>query len=329
MTSIKDVAREAGVSPATVSLVLNDKGSISEETRQRVLDTVRRLRYVRNSRASNLRKDQSRIIGYAQRHDRTGINPLMDLFLHELVREVEKSNRHILLFASREDLGVAVYQDLYESKRVDGFVLSYTEKDDQRFGYLYSENVPFVAFGRSLSELDDLVCWADVDGHAGLFAATTHLLDQGYRKIGLIGWPKGSASGDSRVQGWRAALQACELPCSEDYVERTLDSVDCGYEAARHLCMRFDDLEALACCSDSLALGALKFIAENQLSIAVTGFDDTPVAGFVGLTSVRQPVKEVAHLLVRMLFTQLQGYEVEEKQHLFTPELIVRSSTQF
>ncbi|NOG52062.1 MAG: LacI family DNA-binding transcriptional regulator [Chloroflexi bacterium] len=166
MPSIRDVAEEAGVSVATVSLVLNEKGSISPETRQRVLEVVDRLGYIR-SRARSLRDNQSRVIGYAWDKQRSEFNPVLDSFLYAILRNAEAHGRNVLVFSAEDSTDVAIYRELAAAKRVDGFVLSHTVQDDPRFVYLHEAGVPFVAFGRSNTPLDDEVFWVDVDGQAG------------------------------------------------------------------------------------------------------------------------------------------------------------------
>ena len=329
MPSIKDVAQQAGVSVTTVSLVLNSKGNISDETRDKVLQVVRDLGYTRSIQARNLRDRQSRIIGFAQAQTRNEFNPILNHFLYEMVRYVEASHRHVLMFTADAD-NVDIYQNLYESQRVDGFVLSYTVKDDPRFVHLHEAGVPFVAFGRSLSPIDSHTHWVDVDGTAGAYDATQHLLYLGHRRIGVVAWPEGSASGDSRVSGWRQAMQdATGNTPHADYIARALDGVQNGYAAAKQLLALDEPPTAIVALSDILAAGVLRYTAEHRLRIAVTGFDDNPIAEFMHpqLTSVRQPIEAVARLAVDMLLRQLEGEEIEAKQHLLLPELIIRESS--
>lgn len=329
MASIKDVATRARVSVTTVSLVLNNKGNISQSTRERVLDAVRDLDYTRSIRARNLRDQQSRVIGYAQFNKRGEFNPLLDRFLWELVQIVEQIGRHVLLFNTDNEDMVGPYRELIESQRVDGFVLSYTERDDPRFAYLHEAGFPFVAFGRSDTPLDEVTHWVDVDGHAGTHQATSHLIEQGHRAIGFIGWPEGSASGDRRYQGYVDALAQHDIPTQPEWVLRSLNFPQDGHDSAQRMLAEADPPTAIVCVSDILAIGAMQYCARNGQRIAITGFDDTPTAAFMypALTSVRQPTDAAAKILVDMLLDQFNGAGIKHRQHLLTPQLIVRASS--
>ena len=330
MASIKDVAERAGVSVTTVSLVLNNKGNIRPETRDRVLQAVEELSYTRNIRARNLRERQSRIIGYAQMKERDEFNPLLDRFLFKLAQMIEEADYHILLFnTSKMDL-VASYHELIQNQRVDGFVLSFTEQNDPRFRYLYERDFPFVAFGRSVTEMDEVTHWVDVDGRYGIYQATQHLIEQGHRLIAFLGWPEGSASGDLRYHGYEDALHDYNLPFNPDLVRRTENYISNGYACAKQLLAVTPAPTAVVIVSDALAIGVLQYFNQTHASIAVTGFDDTPTAEYMhpALTSVRQPITQVARILTDMLLDQLSGHKVATKQHVLKPELIIRESSR-
>lgn len=328
MISMKDIADAAGVSITTVSFVLNGKGNISPETRDRVLQVVKEKGYTRSIHARNLRDNQARIIGYAQHRSRGQYHPLLDQFLYHLVQLVEPEGRHVLLFHAEPDDPVSVYRNLINSRRVDGFVLSYTERDDERFQVLHQEmEFPFVAFGQSLSPLDSVTHWVDVDGHTGIAMATTHLIERGHRRIAMIAWPEGSASGDLRFAGYVDTLQAHGIAYDDTLVTRIEDSIGNGYQVAQALMSLPDPPTAVVAVTDSFAFGAMQYCKDAGEVIAVTGFDDTPMAELLSLTSIRQPVEHVAELLVEMLLAQLDDIEVETKQHLLKPELIIRTSS--
>ncbi len=170
--------------------------------------------------------------------------------------------------------------------------------------------------------------WVDVDGAAGTAAATRHLLDAGHRRIGFLGWPPGSGVGDDRRSGWARTLAAAGVdPAGLD--QATDDGVADGEKAARDLLRADQPITALVCASDSLALGALHAVrsltasgqltasgrltaeghltvggragGEEGLPVRVIGFDDTPVAKAVGLSSVSQPLAEAAAGCVGLL----------------------------
>ncbi|RMG87095.1 MAG: LacI family transcriptional regulator [Chloroflexi bacterium] len=330
MPSIKEIARAANVSPSTVSLVLNNKGNISEQTRQRVLEVVREMGYTRSVHARNLRENQSRVFGFAWSPLRSAYNPVLDLFLYEMVRLSEQHGRHLLLFTEDEQEDTEnIYRSLIDSRRVDGFILANTDRDDPRFAFLLEANVPFVAFGRSLSAYDEDAYWVDVDGAAGTFAAVSHLVEHGHQHIAMLAWPQGSASGDERVKGYLDALAYHALSVRDDYIVRVLNDVTGGYQGAQQLMQLPAPPTAVVAVSDIIALGALRYFAEHGHRIAVTGFDNTPASEFSHppLTTLKQPIYEIADLCVGMLLAQITGQEVERRHHLLPPHLIIRASS--
>lgn len=330
MVSIKDVAKQAGVSATTVSLVLNDKGNISKETRDRVMQAVTELNYTRNVLGRSLRSQRSHIIGYARGSQLNEYNPVMDGFLSSIAKASEQLGRHILLFHVDHSDVVAPYQDLIKSGRVDGFILSYTEHNDPRFHYLHNAGVPFVAFGRSDTEMDGFTNWVDVDGASGIYTAVQHLVEQGHKHIGFVGWPVGSTSGDDRYAGFQQALEENGLRVHDEWVIRTENAVESGREVAHYLLQMHERPTAVIAVSDFIAIGLLQVFTQAGAHLAVIGFDNTPWAEFITptLTSVNQPIIQVVNLLVEMLIRQLEDEDAAPEHHILIPELVIRQSSQ-
>ena len=138
MTTIKDVAREAGVSIATVSYVLNNKTeAISEDTRSRVWTAVNTIGYRPNVTARNLRSSRSKLIGYAWHNIQAGqVNTVLDRFTYSLAASAERAGYHMLTFTYSMDDPIPVYDELIRTGRVDAFVLASTVRDDPRVSYL-------------------------------------------------------------------------------------------------------------------------------------------------------------------------------------------------
>lgn len=333
MSSIRDVARAAGVSVTTVSYVLNNKGSISEETRRRVLDTVERMSYRRNTAARSLRDAATRIIGYAWKtptHD-VHISLLMESFLHHVMQAVEEYDCRLLLFESHtnEEHELDVYKDLVGSGRMDGIILADPVRADKRVAFLSEQLYPFVMFGRTQTELDNTTCWVDVDGFVGIYQATTHLIAQGHQRIAFVGWPKGSSSGDDRASGFLEAMNEHQLPIIDSYLVPGVNSSQSGYDSMYQLCQLNEPPTAVVAVSDTIAYGILRYTYEANIKIAVTGFDDLMLDPFLcpSLTSVRQPVQQAATLLVEMLFNIIGETLPDPKHHLLEPSLIIRESS--
>lgn len=335
MPTIRDVAREAGVSITTVSYVLNSRGAVGAATRARVLEAVKQLRYHPSITARNLQARESRIVGYSWRPvPPDQFNPVLERFIHAVAESAARRGYHVLAYPATEGSDeVAPYRAMVDSDRVDGFVLSNTTRGDQRVRYLMDIGFPFVAFGRSNAEWE--YSWVDVDGADGTEQAVRHLLGLGHRRIACLAWPEGSLSGEDRLAGYRRAMADAGLPVNEGWIDRAENSYVPAYRAAQGwLSMPAQQRPtAVVAVSDLLAIGVINAAADAGLKVgsdlAVTGFDDAPVAGYLqpGLTSVRQPIAEIGERLVSMLVDQVHGKAPAPEQVLLKARLIVRQST--
>ena len=334
MATIKDVARQAGVTSATVSYVLNNSGRVSEATRQRVLEAARQLNYRPSITAQNLRSGESRIIGYAWHTERPGEwTPIMQQFLYNMSEAAEAAGYHILTFIADARDPVASYIQLAEMQRVDGFILANTDVDDPRIRRLLELNIPFVSFGRANDSWN--FSYIDVDGADGMRQVIEHLAACGHRRIAFIRWPTRSLAGSYRAQGYREALSCLGLPSDERWLVEAENTPSHGYRAAQALmaCSAGKRPTAIACVSDVIAIGVLKYLHEQGIAVgrdvAVTGFDDIPAAEHLTppLTSVHQPLETIGQRLMEMLLEILHEPATETQQVLIKPCLVVRASS--
>jgi DNA-binding LacI/PurR family transcriptional regulator len=325
--TIATVARHAHVSRQTVSNVLNTPHLVREETRQRVREAITALGYRANQAARQMRTGRSCLI--AVRIDPTGdgVNgSVLDRFLHGLTEAAGPAGYRVMLYTARDDAAeIATYDDLLGAYDLDAFVLTHTHHGDVRTSWLAGRRVPFVTFGRPWGAPDSHP-WVDVDGAAGTAEATRRLLDAGHERIGFLGWPPGSGVGDDRRSGWAATLGQAGRP-SAGLDRSTTNGIAEGAAAARDLLTTAHPPTALVCASDSLALGALRTAGDLDRRVAVIGFDDTPVAQAVGLTSVGQPLAEAAARCVALLAGLLDGGPAgAPTQVLLRPSLVVRQT---
>lgn len=336
MATIKDVAREAGVSIATVSYVLNDSGSVSEATRQRVLQAVQKLGYRPSVIARGLQARQSRMIGYSwQPLPPNQFNPILEKFIHSMAEAAERHDYHVLTFPSPTvSEEVAAYEEMIETGRVDGFILSNTNLHDPRIRHLLDVGFPFVAFGRANPDWD--FAWVDVDGTDGVRQAVNHLLELGHRRIACLAWPEASLTGQYRLQGYHSAMAEAGLTVDPAWVIRIENDYYQAYQATQTWLGLPADRRptAVVAISDLMAMGAMNAIADAGLQVgpdlAVVGFDDAPITGYLRppLTSLRQPIAEVGELTVTMLIDLVRGEKPDPAQVLLKPRLIVRDSTK-
>lgn len=339
--TLVSLAADLGVSRQTVSNVVNAPHLVKPSTRERVLAAIEESGYRPSSAARQLRTRRSMNLGMRLMPSTDGINgSILDRFLHALTESAQGQGYRLTLFCADSDQGeITRYQDLLQTADLDGFVLTGTHYGDSRTQWLLDNGVPFAAFGRPWSTSEDPStsshAWVDIDGGAGTREATEMLLGRGHTHVGFIGWPEGSGAGDDRRSGWRsameAAMEAAERPAGtalDALSEETDDDVAAGSAAAQRLIDA--GATALVCASDSLALGALGTLRQlrpDTPDAAVVGFDDTPVAAAVGLSSVSQPVEEAARRIVSFLTQTLSdpADNAEPEQHvLLAPTLVQR-----
>ncbi|MHB8625237.1 MAG: LacI family DNA-binding transcriptional regulator [Aggregatilineales bacterium] len=329
--TIRDVAAYAGVSVSTVSYVLNNNPLTKPATRRRVREAIRDLGYHPNTTARNLKASETRMIGYGWHvaEDAIRRNPLLDLFLYELAQYAESCGYHILTFTQPPHGSVKPYEELSFTNRVDGFILSDVVYEDPRVRRLLEIKAPFAAYGKSNDEWD--FPYVDVDGRRGIQLAVEHLLAKGHERIGLISWPKGSRIGDSRTQGYLDAMQDANLPIRENWIAHTANTLEHALDATKRILSGKPRPTAIVCANDAMALGAKRYIEsvglETGTDIALTGYDDTPVAELIGLTSIRQPIALIASNVVELLLADINHQRLKDHQIVVEPSLIVRASS--
>jgi LacI family transcriptional regulator len=329
--TLSSVARAAGVSRQTVSNALNFPERLHPDTLSRVKRAIEQLGYRPHQAARSLRLRSSHLIGYCvESLGRHASSQILDRFLHAFSETADEAGYRILLFpAPSPEAELAAYENLLREQSVDAFVLSHTARGDRRPLWLTRHGIPFVAFGRmwGAKQVGD---WVDVDGCAGVRDAVEHLVERGHRRIGFLGWPRGSGVGDDRAAGWRAALREHDLPtqglrvaCEED--------VDAAQVAAGPLLDR--NVTAVVAVSDTLAIGCYRALRSRGLQpgtdVAVVGFDDSALATLIspGLSSVAQPLEHVGSACVRLLLDRIAQPDAAPKGVLLPPRLVIRESS--
>jgi LacI family transcriptional regulator len=212
---------------------------------------------------------------------------------------------------------------------VSGFVLTNTRREDPRPGWLHEQGIPFVSFGRVWDD-PSFTSWADVDGKAGVASGVRHLVRQGYGPIGFLGWPHGSPVGDDRRAGWVSATRVLGAYHQALQAVSAQDMTDAA-EPANSLIERVGTGGAIICASDTLALAAYQMVQNRGLrpgaDIGLMGFDDSELSQSFGLTSLRQPLAEIARTLLTRLNEAESGAPAPSRGVLFDPLVIPRNST--
>lgn len=334
--TLATVAQEAGVSRQTVSNALNRPELLRPETLTRVREVIESLGYSPNRAARSLRTRSSKLVGLRVNPAvEDSANAMMDRFVHSLVESTEVAGYHVLLFTDGGDHQASgPYEQLLRSAAVDAFVITDTFRGNPQAVWLNQRGVPFVAFGRSWDEPAARHPWVDVDNRAGVVLAVDHLVERGHSRIAWVGWQKGSVIGEDRRAGWVDRMHECGLSTSR-LSARGEDTLEFGARAGRALLdvAERDRPTAFVCVSDTVAMGVLRAVDDLGLragrDLAVVGFDDSIAAqvSTPALTSVRQPLEEVAVEIVGYLGELLAHRPIPQPGCVLTPTLMVRSTS--
>ena len=329
MATIKQVAQVAGVSFTTVSNVLNNTRPVSDEARAAVLAAVEQLHYVPSALARALKCRSTGTIGLIIPNN---TNP----YFSEVARGIEDScyaaGYSVILCNSDDDpVKQREYLNVLLTKRCDGLILSALADRDGEL--LHKMKVPAVLLDRAPCDLSlDSVA---VDNRAGGLLAARHLLGLGRRRIACIAGPQEVGISNERIDGVRGALQDAGVVFDAALCRHSDFSSAGGYAAALELlALPLDQRpDALFCCNDLMAFGALRAAAELGIAVpgqlAVVGFDDIDLASFVHppLTSVAQNTRELGHITAACLLARIADPALPRQQRSVAPVLHVRGSS--
>jgi LacI family transcriptional regulator len=331
VSTIKEVARSAGVSVATVSHVLNNTRYVSPQLAERVLDAASELGYTPDGRARSLRLRKTQTIGL--------IVPDVNPFFAELARIIEDQGfaagyTTILGNADGHPDRERKYLETLISKRVDGLILASTLHNAEALEVLIARSgTPVVLVDRELEFPGVDVVLADNLG--GGHAATKHLLGLGHTRIACITGPSELAPSSGRAEGYRRALAEAGVEPASEHVVRGDFTFAAGREAMRSILDADDTVTAVFAANDLAAIGAMSTLADRGLSVpgdvSVVGFDDAFPAALVAppLTTVRQPLVEMGLTAVSLLLARMRGdAEGRVERRLLSTKLIVRKSTR-
>ncbi|HEY8291649.1 MAG TPA: LacI family DNA-binding transcriptional regulator [Thermomicrobiales bacterium] len=336
----KDVGRHAGVSQATVSAVLNGARSnirVSEATRQRVIAAAAELGYTPHLAAQALRRQRSGVIGFVPRFFRQTPyeRPIPYLLSVHIARAAMLRGYHVIEVNAESDrarTGDELITFLL-GQRVDGVIFDApgSVEEVRRF---VDRGVPVVQLLRPqpVAEASTIT----VDAATGIDRAVDHLVGLGHRAIAFIGTSRTDPVDRSRLAAFRAALGRHAIPILDGFLQlEATRAVEAGYQATQALLARAERPTALLIMGDSLALGALRVLYERQVRVpdgmSIVSYDDAFAAFlYPPLTSVAQPVQEVAEQAIAVLAERLAAAEgtADTPAHLvMRTGLVVRAST--
>lgn len=319
-----DVARLAGVSQSTVSRALRNETSISPATRARVNAAVESLGYTPNGLGRSLVTQSTRTIGMLVTDLSNPFYPYLIAPLHE---ELSRLGYRMLLIADPSHDGSP--NELID-RSVDGAVLATVTIDSSLPGNLAARGVPFVYLTREVDEVPGDA--AVVDNPLGASLMATEVLRRGHRRIGALLGPESTSTGRQRERGLRVTLAGAGHPLDDALTRHGPFVPDTGHAGLRQLMALNSPPTAVVCGNDSIALGALNAATALSLrvpdDVSIVGFDDLPLASWelVQLTTVHQPMDEMARAAARLLVDRIEGNVPpgRVRREVFEPRLVIR-----
>ncbi len=327
MATIKDVAEAAGVSIATVSRVLSNRSNVRPELRERVLEVVKELSYRPNLVARNLRSQQSKTLGLI-------VSDIRNPFFTSISRAVEDAAYEqgysvLLCNADESPEKETLYLNLMQDENVAGVIFSPTRQTIANFKNLHLE-FPIVLIDRSVKggEVDMVM----LDNVSATHQLTTHLLENGYRRIAAI-FDTAASTALERRKGYEEALQSYNLPVTTNLIKNVAHKLEAGYTATLDLLDASQPPDAILTANSLLCAGALTALRERNLAIpdkiALVSFDDTTWAALVqpAITVIAQPTDEIGKTATELLLQRVADSKRSARKVILQGQLVIRGSS--
>lgn len=315
-TTIKDVAKKAGVSISTVSRVINDSKPVTNEVKQRVLDVIKETGYVPNPLARSLVTKKSQLIGVI-------VPEVTDTFAAEVlngIEEISKMYDYDILLAntySEKDLEVKNI-NLLRAKQVEGIVMISWDIDKDVVGLLEDSGIPAVYISKTTRDFD--IYNVSINNNSAVKDMTNFLLDRGHKKIVLLNTTFQTNLADERLTGYRDAIVGRGLKVNEGFIKSCGPTFDDGYMAVKEMLESKVDVDAIFATSDEVAIGAINACFDLGYKvpedILVVGFYDIEFSKMCRpkLTTVKQPLYDMGAVAIRMIIKMVKGIEIDEKK---------------
>jgi LacI family transcriptional regulator len=326
--TIKQVAREAGVSVATVSRVFNDKGPVRPETRQRIVEIAERLRYTPHGAARSLITKETHTVSVL-------LPDIYGEFFSEVIRGIDatahRSGYHLLVASSHNDRAEIEAVLRAMRGRVDGLIVMSPDVDAQRLEANLPESLPILLLNCLVdgTAFDSI----NIDNHGGACAMVRHLAGLGHRRIALVKGAPNNYDARERLRGYRDAAAALGLDRSPELELDGDFSEEAGYRAALRLLALAERPTAVFATNDAMAIGCLYGLREAGVRVpeelALAGFDDIPIARYMTppLTSVSVSIAHLGARAMERLLAAVKARNAHQRRHETLPTtLVVRGS---
>lgn len=307
--TVKDVAREAGVSASTVSRVVNGDRRISAKTRNKVLACMKELGYQVNNIARSLKTNKTLTVGF--------ISPELsnDVFMSIAKGAEDEFRKHgynIIICNSNENVDEEKDRiNLLSQKCVDGIIIIPASAEGEHYRQISAAGLPVVLVDRLVKHFEaDAVL---VDNINGSYSAVEYLINKGHRRIGFIGGDIRLTSAGERFEGYRRALADYCIPLEESIIRFGDYHVDSGYRIMSELVEASESPEYVFISNYYMHIGAMKYLLEHRMQaekkVSIAAFDDLEFSGILGLSSVRvaQPMMEIGSRAAQILLSRIDG----------------------
>lgn len=334
MASIQDVAKAANVSKSTVSRVINDHPSISKETKNRVMREVKRLNYVPNSLAKSLSDGKSYTITLLVDADdeKSFQNPYFYEVMHGIESVVYK-NGYTLVVANIMSIVEEnnIIDWFVKGKRTEGIILPSTIVTDELVKDLKANRIPHIVVGVP-DTIKESVSWVDVNNKFGGEQAVYELVKKGYGKPAIIGYDKTKVFSKQRIEGYRHAMNVCDIPINEEHIRTGEASKHDGYRIVRELLALEDRPDSIICSNELMSIGAIRAISEMGFSIpneiGMISFDSERIAelSYPEITTINADIFKLGLKACELLFEAIDETE-QTITNVMIPTTIVERET--
>ncbi|MDD5644857.1 MAG: LacI family DNA-binding transcriptional regulator [bacterium] len=332
--TIKDIAAEAGVAHSTVSLVMNNKGYVSEDLRTRILKAAKKLGYEPNLIARGLISRKFPVLAAVFPEDPHFFAVAYFLGILAGIQDVcRKNEKALMLFNTEQDQKDSYYQ--ITRKWLTSLMIivniDYTKNIENNLRTLEKNNIPFVLINKYLGEEDvNYVC---VDNYDGVYQAIEHLVELGHKEIGMIKGNMNTPDGLERFEVFKEVLERFHLKYNPEWVFNGDFTVESGEKAADEILRLEQRPSAMFASNDDMAIGIMKKLQSKGLAvpkdISLVGFDDNLQAGFLipGLTTVKQPLFEMGQEAAKLVINYNEEENHKTHHIILKPKLVIREST--
>jgi len=329
--TIIDIARILNISTSTVSRALRNANDVKEETKTAVMSLAEELNYQPNRLAISLLNRQTHTIGV--------IIPNLDFVLSTMVKGIDEvaleAGYTVMVCQSNESFG----RELVNTKRlldslVDGIIVSVSSETKvfEHIKKIKDRNIPMVVFDRVNKEI--VAPNVQLDNVEGGVLATTHLLEQGYRKIAILAGPVNLDISNKRMDGYLQTLKKHGVRAKKDLIIHCDFNQDYAYEATKELLSMSNRPDAIFTISDRMAIGAMLAIKEKGLrmpvDIGLVGFNNEPITTLVSpsISSVDQPAFEMGKVAARLFIEMITSKrDMDHEEIILKPKLFIRESS--